>query len=674
MEDGRHDLDELTLAPDGVVRKRRPRALWAVLAALGLAAGALAVTSGGGDGASPPGLPVAFGTSGGGEASMAADAMLARITYVAADGLPLLGGEGPAYRVRGDVDEAAVRALADLLGVEGDIVHDGPTWNVTGGTGSLGVYDEGGAQWWFSSDALDGRSQGSDTVTSSSGSGCAAPAVEPGTDPGQQSSGTEGCDPSTATTVPPCGAIDCAAAECPPGTRCIEPDISGPPATIRPECATAESTPCPEDTPIEPPVPTTVPRPAGLPSEAEARATALDLLTATGLDVAGADVTVDGPYDAWYVGVELRVEGRPSGLMAQVSVGAKGTIVSAAGFLGELERLGDYPVLDTRATIDRANAQSGIGYEPQGGVGVDAAIGVGGSATDPAPDTADCLAADTCVTFTAIGEPVPPQDATTITTVPPGVSGCAVQPDGTEICLPPELTCEEAAAAQDDVPVGAPEITQCEGDPMPEPMPVPDVEPVEVVLTSAVPSLVGLSAVDGTTDLYLVPGYRFTAQDSGQVDLPAVADEALTTPPTTNSSAVTPVGPPITGDDVPPPCEVLVEGDGSGTTHTVQPSPECGGWSQYDPVPLPQGDKPKLGVGYYVDVEVTPHCGFISVDLGGQWWWADGLDLEQWSTPTEGGTLTMSDVDRAEFVGDANRSKVAELRPWTGTTDRPLCN
>ena len=99
---------ELTLEPATVVRTRRPRALWAVLAAVGLAAGALVVTSAGDDGTQRPGLPVALGSAIGRpvEGAMAADSMLAWITYVAGDDLPALGGEAPAYRLRGDVDEA----------------------------------------------------------------------------------------------------------------------------------------------------------------------------------------------------------------------------------------------------------------------------------------------------------------------------------------------------------------------------------------------------------------------------------------------------------------------------------------------------------------------------------------------------------------------------------------
>ena len=124
--------------------------------------------------------------------------------------------------------------------------------------------------------------------------------------------------------------------------------------------------------------------------------------------------------------------------------------------------------------------------------------------------------------------------------------------------------------------------------------PAPTPEPVEVVLVDAEPTLVLLAANDGSTDAYLVPGYRFTDADGGRVDLPAVADESLTTPPTTEPSVPeTPILPDPGGKPPvdPQPCgPPLVEEDASGTTHTVQPDPDC-----VDP-------ELAIGVGYYVDV------------------------------------------------------------------------
>ena len=47
-----------------------------------------------------------------------------------------------------------------------------------------------------------------------------------------------------------------------------------------------------------------------------------------------------------------------------VEVSEDAVVTSGNGFFGQPEALGEYPLLDTRAVIDRANAQSGSGIEP----------------------------------------------------------------------------------------------------------------------------------------------------------------------------------------------------------------------------------------------------------------------------------------------------------------------
>jgi hypothetical protein len=248
----------------------------------------------------------------------------------------------------------------------------------------------------------------------------------------------------------------------------------------------------------------------------------------------------------------------------------------------------------------------------------------------------------------------------TDTTVPP----CKVQPDGREICetdatagtcealagedaMDQVVTCELPACPQAvgpaDEPLGAPETIDCEV-PTPAPdeaPPVPDDGLVEVVLVDAEPSLVLLSAVDGSTDVYLVPAYRFTDADGGVVDLPAVADSALTSPPTTDTSAV---DPPVTETSVEPqPCE---------PSDCVSP----------DPVPLPEGEVPEIGVGYYVDVDTTCHEG--SFEFAGQIWNIEDGTTDGWSSPHEGGIFTLDAPDHGTFVGDAGAAtKTGSFRP-----------
>ena len=142
-EQGSEPVEELALEPVAVVRKPRPRALWAVLAAVGVAAGAVVVTSTDDDGNQRAGLPVDLAETARIVNEAAADSsMLARVTYVPGDDLPALGGEATAYRLSGDVDEDQVRQLADALGLDG-AVEPGPdgTWSVSAGGDGGGQLD-----------------------------------------------------------------------------------------------------------------------------------------------------------------------------------------------------------------------------------------------------------------------------------------------------------------------------------------------------------------------------------------------------------------------------------------------------------------------------------------------------------------------------------------------------
>ncbi len=622
MDDtGRQDADELTLQPATLVRSRRPRALWAVLAAVGLAAGALVVTSAGDDGAARPGLPVDLGSTAGRAEGAAADSMLAWITYVPGDDLPALGGEAAAYRLRGEVSEGQVRALAGALGVAGEVVHDGPTWTVSDDDGTLEVVEDGGASWWYRTTADADAGSGSSGATPGTGGGdrCAVASDDVVVD----------CTVPPDPVPSPCVATDdggCTTPACPPGEACTEPV---PPDALV-DCAVDEGgnvvDSCPDRS--GPPV--------DLPSDDEARSIALDLLAAAGLDVDEAIVTLEGPFDAWYVTVEPRLDGVPSGLLADVTIGSGGVVIAAGGHLGTAERLGDHPRLDTRAAIERANAQQGVAK--------DGVAQYQGAATATGGTT---------------GGDVP------VTTIP----ACKVQPDGRDICeIEPGITCPQAAPPRDE-PVSAPETLDCTPPPARPVDPMPEPEPLEIVLVDAEPALLLLPANDGSRDAYLVPAYRFTDADGGRVDLAAVADESLTAPQTTVTEVPeTPILPDPGGKPPvdPQPCgSPLVAEDDRSTTHTVQPNPDC-----LDP-------EAAIGVEYYVDVLPIVHCNWISVEFGGRWWWADGIPTEeimQWSQPTEGGTLTLLDEGHAEFVGDAQRTKVATLVPYTGPGGRPLCD
>ncbi|MGQ0431137.1 MAG: hypothetical protein ACT452_01870, partial [Microthrixaceae bacterium] len=348
-------LRPVAVGPDAATRRR---ALWGVLAAVAVVTGAVVVSSGGDSRLER--LPVTLGSSGGREAAgaMSADMSLAWVTYKAGDGLPALGGKAAAYRLDGRVDEARVRALAEALDLQGDPTHDEGIWRVTAGDAVLEVYEDNGSSWWYSAN------QG--TISSGGGSAGCDPT---GTKCEVTASGSASAEPATTVPAEECGTegVSCASdtptSDCPPNAQCVEPSPPPePPCATDADCSTEPA--CPPDTRCAAPEP--ILPPADLPTKVEARELALDLLTAAGMDVGDAKVTVDGPYDAWYVNVEPVVDGLPvSGWVASVSVGSKGAIVNASGSMATLERLGDYPLIDTRAAIDRLNEmQGGFGGGP----------------------------------------------------------------------------------------------------------------------------------------------------------------------------------------------------------------------------------------------------------------------------------------------------------------------
>jgi hypothetical protein len=706
MEDqGSEPVEELHLEPVATMRRPRRQALWAVLGFLGLVAGGLVVSSASDDGPHRSALPVdlASATRSSGEA--AADAMLAWVVYVPGDDLPALGGEATAYRVSGEVDEARVQELAAALGLEGDVQHGDPsTWSVTGdgGLGRLDVYAGGGVHWSYFSgyqdcveaDGAVGGCATGECVTKGDVTQCTVSGTANAADGGAGVPGcadTGDCVPAmpaypecgapnvdcleaTTTTASPCEApcpIDCVPT-CPPSPSGTEP---GSTAGSGSGCAPDECIP-----PDEQAKPS-----ADLPAEADARRVALDVVAASGADVDGAHVEADAGPASWYVTVEPDVDGLPAGMSSSVEVGPELQVLSANGTFGQVEALGDYPLLDTRATIDRANEQMSSS-------GRDVAVGAAGAAgTTGGPDTVGTD--DTSITTTVVpgddpcAAPAGASDgcggttgcggdgcAETPTTVP-----CKVQADGSEICEISDCgsaTVEGPDAPAVDLPCAGPVCPQgapaedaagtASGAPTcapPTTVPVVEPKPAEVVLVDAEHALVVLPANDGSPDAYLVPAYRFTVEGGGTVYLPAVDDEALAGPVTTETTVPdTVVPPPVPVPEPQPlPCEVLEEsgpGGESATTLTVQtcPTPD-------EPRVLGEGEEPAIGVGYYVDVD--KQCAGGSFLLGHAVWVSADDAPSSWGDGTEryeGGTFTLDTEDHGTFVGDAGATKVGEFR------------
>lgn len=172
---------------------------------------------------------------------------------------------------------------------------------------------------------------------------------------------------------------------------------------------------CAPDEPCEAPITTIPERPAGLPTEEEARAKALDVLKASGIDVERANVTVYDNITQWQVSVDPIVGGLPtSGLGSTVSIGADG-VDYANGNLGGTTEADEYPLLDTRAAIEQLNS-SGLYY----GGGPMPAIALDTPAIAPAPESPETIQCITTPCDTAPPASLP-ERVVTITAAAPGL-------------------------------------------------------------------------------------------------------------------------------------------------------------------------------------------------------------------------------------------------------------
>jgi hypothetical protein len=532
--------------------------LWGALVVLVAGAvGLVAAVGGGGDGdGAAPALPLSVGSGGSGgsgEAGGAGDAraasvapleLAARTTYVPTDDLPSGGGTETAYRLADSVAEGTVRDLAAALGIEGDPSEQDGAWHVTGGDMTLDVYEAGAS--WTAYRTVDGG-------------------------------GSAGSAGSVGSPVPPDAPVSNAPVA--DGEECVQRgDVTECTVESSASGAAGAATGCPADPAVlcpdpRTPAPTPAPapeRPADLPSEDEARGIALDLLAAAGTDVEGADVQVTDGVVQWTVTVEPRLGGLPApGLAAFVAVGPGGRIDSASGYVGTPEELGDYDLIGTRAALDRLNDGS-WGYRTMSneqGLVAEAQTNTASetpATTIPASDGA-AGSGEAARTLPAPADE-PADDPTTTGPVPPttivedGSGGSAIAQGG------------GGASGSAGGPAGGSQIAPGEPapggppTPAPEPAPVPEPEPVEVAVTDAEVVLVSVPSWDGT-GTYLVPGYRFTADDGSEPVVPAVADEALAPPPD--------------GEPVPLPAPAEESGNEPTneppTTGTVPPTSAAGG-------------------------------------------------------------------------------------------------
>ena len=99
---------------------------------------------------------------------------------------------------------------------------------------------------------------------------------------------------------------------------------------------------------------------------------ALEVASASGMDVEAARVTVEGPADAWFVTVEAAIDDVPAaGWSTAWRSAPRAWSCTAAGLVAAAEELGTYPLIDTRAAVDRLNAAGSGTAGPTGAMATD---------------------------------------------------------------------------------------------------------------------------------------------------------------------------------------------------------------------------------------------------------------------------------------------------------------
>jgi hypothetical protein len=387
--------------------------------------------------------------------------------------LPDLPASAPGYRLGSATTAAAVQKLAVSLGLTGDVKEEANAWVVRAGDRELRVERFAGLPWSLGQACGESPvpSQGGESVVTCAGTAVATeggggsasvgsavagdcppdaecvvpdPATAPVPDPipvattapaaappVQIAPAAPLCDPGTAclgAPVAPCKGADqscgggvapaCAAGatcappappapNCAPGAICAQPASPAPaPAPGLPPGA-EPAPPPPTDLPVpEPPVKPL--RPADLPSRQEA-----DRIARTGfarLGVGTEGFALDDGFLTWEARVEARVDGLPVlGLGTSLSIGSKGEVVRANGYLAVPDRIGDYPLVGVDAGLKRLTTGFGAGPGPRPLVAIDQPAPVGGVAQSaPAPCSSDPAIACQTTPLTTVPGFLPP--------------------------------------------------------------------------------------------------------------------------------------------------------------------------------------------------------------------------------------------------------------------------
>lgn len=452
----------------------KPRiVLWGTVAALAVGAAGLAVAVGGGsdgdgdDTASPPRLPLALAGAGDGGDEAASQAVDVAPVTYVA-GDDVPDLGGTAPAYRvSEVSAAQVAALAEALGIEGEPTEADGSFTATGAGLTLTAYGPGGS-WNVSTSAA-----GPDTPQSSPAEPATTVPAEPAGDAGGPASGSPGAGGTTTTVV-------CVRAPC-------EPAMSDPPGDVVAQTA-----------PSLPATPATVP-----PCPADPGGTSCG-------DAGG------GPGGSGGGGVPACEPG-PAVTCPAAEPAVPPTTVGPEDLP---------PQDDAVALAERLYAAAGL---PPGGGRAEATNPGDGWLVQVEP---------------ALGGVPAPGLAGQVSVGPDGVQHATGyfapgDPLGDYPLLSTRQAIERMNRTGDVTIMSTPEEG---GMPQPpttgtvpgavvEPAPTDSAPPAEIVLTGAEAVFVTVPSWDGSGS-YVVPGYRFRdAEGSLVATVPAVADDALRSPP-----------------------------------------------------------------------------------------------------------------------------------------------
>jgi hypothetical protein len=273
-----------------------------------------------------------------------------RVQYQVRGTLPDLPRSAKAWTLPDQVTRDRVAQLARALGIAGEPTRSGQTWTVTDGTRRLFVNQLPGGPWTMTDDRVvcAGPVGG---IAGKGGAGpriIACPAVPPFV-PG--AAGRSGSAPGAGAGQPGSG-----------------PAATGAPATPAPTKPGAAPTK-PGAAGSKPPVTLQPPRRVPLPDRATVERIARDLFARTSAPTDGLEVQFVQGFDRWSVTAFPRVGGlATTGYLWTASIGAKGQVLSATGWL-DGPRAGDtYPLISVQEALQRLRNRQAPGPIMEGSI------------------------------------------------------------------------------------------------------------------------------------------------------------------------------------------------------------------------------------------------------------------------------------------------------------------